>query len=109
MMKRRLRLDNRFRIIATRAINPLIAESIEVSEHTVKVFLRDRIVLVIVALRAGHRESQKRFRSRLHSVHRIVGQILQFYGPTLCGNHMIAIEPSSHDLRFGRIRKQVSR
>ena len=86
---------------ASVAVETTVAECVEVSEEAVVVALRDRIVLVVVALGAGEREAEDGLAEGLHAVGVVVEQILLGDGAALVGGHVVPLEPRRDELALG--------
>ena len=76
--------------------------------EAVKILHREGIVLVIVALAAGHRRAEPRRGRVAHAVGRILGRILLGLGPAFLGRLQQAIIARGDLLLAGRAGQQVA-
>ena len=82
---------------------------IEDREQTKKIFLGDRIVLVIVTLGTRHRRPHPDCCGRVHSVNN--GDVTEFFvvRTTFVVGHRISMKGGRDQLVVGRVRQQVTR
>ena len=104
----RLLGDGRTGVVAAVAVEPRVAERIEVGVELVVVLLADRVELVVVALRAGEGQAQDGFAQRLHAVRVVVEQVLRGDRATLVGVHVVALEARRDQLGVRRVRHEVA-
>ena len=99
---------SRSRVIAAVAIQAGVAQRVEVSEDLVVILLTDRVELMVVALRAGQRQTQHRLAQRFHAVRVVVQQVLGGDRATLVGVHVIPLEARGDQLGVRRVREEVA-
>ena len=107
---RRARVNPRIgdAILAAAGWHAAFRHVIKKREQRVVVALRDRIVFVIVALRARHRQAHPCRRRRVHAVEKIVPALLLRDRAALAVQQMIAIESGRDELIARRIRQQIA-
>ena len=107
LLLRRRELQRRFReqrIAIHRGVRRAVEERVEL----VKLPLRDRIELVVVADRALRREAHPRIRRRRCAIQRIEEDVFRIDRPALARRHIAPVEPTRHELRLRRIRQQIA-
>ena len=82
---------------------------IERGHQPVIIALRERVVFVVVALRAGQGQPQPGRGRRVHAVEEDVEALLLGDGPTLAVEQVVAIEARGNELVVGRLGQQVAR
>ena len=80
---------------------------VEKGEELVVFLLRKRIVLVVVALGAGHGQTQKDGGGGVGPVHDLLDPELLLVDSPLAVGEGIAVKPGRHALFGARIRQQV--
>ena len=88
---------------------PLLREAVEGVEQRVVVVLGERVVLVIVALRAGHREPQPGGAGRVDAVEEVVEPLLLGDRAPLAIQQVVAVEATGDLLGGGRLGQKVAR
>ena len=91
-------LDHR-RGVAVARLHALVRVDVEIGVKLIVLLLRNRIVLVVVALRAFHRQTKPDIGGRLDPVDVVFHTVLFVDRPALVGRAMVAVEPGSHLLR----------
>ena len=104
-----LLVDRRAGVVAGIAVEPRVAQRIEVGEHLEVVLLADRVEFMVVALRAPEGEPEHGLAQRLHAVGIVVHEVLGRDGAALVGVHVVALEARGDELRIGRVGQEVAR
>ena len=90
------------------AVEPLLRQLVEEGVEAEVVLLRDRVVLVVVALPARHRQPEERRRGRLHAIGDVHDLILLGDRAALVVQHVVAVEPGGDQLVGARVRQEVA-
>ena len=81
---------------------------VEKREKLIVFLLRDRIELVIMALRALHRQAENRRRHRVHLVQRVGDAVFLLDRAALVGVHAVAQETGGRDLPRRGFRNEIA-
>ena len=81
---------------------------VQEGEHSIVFLLRDRVVLVIVALRAANRQAENAFADGVHPVeHRLHPELFGVRAAFLI-DHRVAQKSGRHDLILGGVRQLIA-
>ena len=83
--------------------------AVEECKELVEFFLGERIVLVIVALRAAHGDAHPRRGSGVEAVHHVLGAVFLINDATFIVGHVVALETGGHQLIARGVRQQIAR
>ena len=103
----RRRTDDRRRI-AVLEIASTVGDVVEVSVEAIELFLGNRVVLVVVATRATHRESEPNRRGGFDTVDGVLNLILIGIGAVLGVAAMVAVESGGDQLVERWVRQLVA-
>ena len=81
---------------------------VEVGEHLVEFFLRDRVVFVVVAAAAVHREPHPGRARGLDAIDDVLGEPFLDDAASFAVEAMVAVEGRGHDLIARGVREQVA-
>ena len=83
------------------AVVAQLGDGVEEGEEAIELLLRERVVLVVVALGALHGQTHPGLGRGAHPVHGVGHEVLLGNGPALVGVHVVAVEARG-DARLGR-------
>ncbi len=96
------------RVLLLAAVDPLFRQLIEVREELIELALRERVVLVVVALSTPGRQPHPDGGGRADSVGDVFDAVLLRDDAGLFGDHVVAVEAGRDALLDRRVRQQVA-
>ncbi len=84
---------------------PVFVNAVEISRQLIKLFLRQRIVFVVVAPRATKRQPHKHGRGRIHAIYDVFDSVLFGHDAAFGVDAMVAIEGRGDALIERRVRQ----
>ena len=98
----------RRRVVLLVSVHRVAVDGIEKGEHRIKIFLRERVVLVVVAARAVKGHPHEDCPRRHDSVDDVSYVNLILDRAALAGRHMAAVEACRDELIIGRVGDEVT-
>ena len=96
------------RLVAAARLHAGVGRLIEVSEEAIVIALRDRVVLMVVALSTLHRQAEPHERRRLHAIDRIFHAKLFGDRPAFVGRGVVAVEAGGDLLIARGVGQQIA-
>ena len=102
------RRDGQHGTVVAAPREPALVHVIEEGEKLVELALRNRVVFVIVAARAAHREPEPHGARGLHAIHHVFDTPFRVDRAALLVHAMVAVEAARDFLVRRRIRQQIT-
>ena len=100
--------QKRTQLARQRRVDTSLLQAIEIREEFVEPALRERVVLVVMALGAAHRQPEPDGAERAGPVDGLLEEVLRRIDPALAVPERIAVKPGRDPLFDRRVRQQVA-